>query len=184
MITREELAGIVDALGAATFDEISAMIKELAYMKEREAPDEGEIKQLCDKAVKEHLIENVSSKMVTDAEDDETTYYILGPKAFPHIPAELSEVIDILELNEREIDMSRVTGMFSEKFIKWVDSLNRKIDSLPEEEDEDDIEKLENEYTELINLYYDFDFWLPDDISYIEDSILKVSTRLEAIRAA
>lgn len=184
MITKEELAGIIDALGASTFDEIFSIVEELAYMREEEVPDVDDIEHLCRGAVEEHLIENVSSKVVVDVEGDDSNYYILGPNAFPDVPAELSEVIDILKLDEREVDTSRVAKMFSGKFRKWSASLSEKIDALSENPAEEEIERLEKEYSDLINLYYDFDFWLPGGISHIEDTILQVSRRIEGLKSA
>jgi len=177
MITKAELSGIIDALGAVTPDEIRHIAEELAFMRQEDVPDIKEIKQLCETAAGEHLIETVSSNEVRDADIDEADkaddacYYIPGPNAFPQIPSELSEVIDILKLSKREVDMGRVAKSF-------------KIDSFAATPPTpDDIAKLEKRYRDLLNVYYDYDFWLPGEISHIEDVIFGVSEKLERLKS-
>jgi len=191
MITKAELSGIIDALGAVTPDEIQEIAEELAFMRQEEAPDTKEIKQLCETAAGEHLIETVSSNEVRDADMDEADkaddacYYIPGPNAFPQIPSELSEVIDILKLSKREVDMGRVAKSFSARLKRRATSLNNKIDSFAATPPTpDDIAKLEKRYRDLLNVYYDYDFWLPGELSHIEDVIFGVSEKLERVKAA
>jgi hypothetical protein len=131
------------------------------------------------------LIETVSSEEVEGADSDET-YYIPGPNAFPDIPYELSEIIDILKLSKREVDMSKVAKSFSSRLKQRAKRLNEKIDSFYGESAANiaDITRLEKRYSDLLNLYYDFDFWLPGGISDIEDKILGVSERLEQLKSA
>lgn len=184
MITKDELAGIIDVLGAATIDEIRLIVQELAEIRRLEVVDSGDFEQLCESALGEHLIETVSSEEVEGAGSDET-YYIPGPNAFPDIPYELSEIIDILELSKREVDMSKVAKSFSSRLKQRAKRLNEKIDSFSgESANAADISKLEKRYSDLLNLYYDFDFWLPGGISDIEDKILGVSERLEQLKSA
>jgi len=184
MITKDKLAGIVDVLGASTIGEIHLIAQELAEIRRLEEVSPADVEQLCESALGEHLIETVSSGEVEGAGSDET-YYIPGPNAFPDIPYELSEIIDILELSKREVDMSKVAKSFSSRLKQRAKRLNEKIDlfsggAVPDS----DISKLEQRYSDLLNLYYDYDFWLPGGISDIEDKILGVSERLEQLKSA
>lgn len=184
MITKDELSGIIDVLGAATIEEIRLIVHELAEIRRLEVVDSGDFEQLCESALGEHLIETVSSEEVEGAGSDET-YYISGPNAFPDIPHELSEIIDILELSKHEVDMSKVAKSFSSRLKQRAKRLNDKIDSFSGGSVLDsDLTRLEKRYSDLLNLYFDFDFWLPGGISDIEDKILGVSERLEQLKSA
>ncbi len=184
MISKDELAGIIDVLGAATIEEIHLIAQELAEIRMLEVVESGDVEQLCESALGEHLIETVSSEEVDGAGSDEA-YYISGPNAFPDIPFELSEIIDILELSKREVDMSKVAKSFSSRLKQRTKRLNEKIDSFFFESPvASDITKLEKRYSDLLNLYYDYDFWLPGGISDVEDKILGVSERLEQLKSA
>lgn len=208
MISIAELSGIVDAMGAATPDEIQEIAGELAYIRNEEIPDPSEIKELCKAAVKDHLVETVSSNEVKLAdtvgaveeagdgkaegaatvtgeagEADVGCYYIPGPNAFPEIPSEMSEVIDILKLYRREVDMGRVAKSFSARLKRRATSLSNKIDSFTTTPPTpDDIAKLEKRYSDLINVYYDYDFWLPGELSDMEEVISAVSEKLERLK--
>ncbi|MGP8321493.1 MAG: DUF7109 family protein [Methanosarcinaceae archaeon] len=184
MITKDELAGIIDALGAATMQEIYLVVQEFNEIRRDEDVDSGDIEQLCESALDEHLIEIVSSGEVEDAGLNEI-YYISGPNAFPDIPFEFSEIIDILELSIREVDMSKVAKSFSARLKQRAKRLDEKIGSFSGEPVSDaDITRLEKRYSDLLNLYYDFDFWLPGGISNVEDKILGVSEGLEQLKLA
>ena len=184
MITKDELAGIIDVLGAATIEEINLIVQELAEIRRLESVTSDYVEQLCDSALGEHLIETVSSEEVEDGGADEV-YYISGPNAFPDIPYELSEIFDILELSKREVDMSKVAKTFSSRLKQRAKRLNGKIDSFSGGSVLDsDLAMLEKRYSDLLNLYYDYDFWLPGGISDIEDKILGVSERIEQLKSA
>ena len=184
MITKDELAGIIDVLGAATIEEIHLILQELAEIRRLEAVTPDYVEQVCESALGEHLIETVSSDEVEDGVLDEV-YYISGPNAFPDIPYELSEIFDILELSKREVDMSKVAKSFSSRLKQRAKGLNETINSfLFESPIASDITKLEKRYSDLLNLYYDYDFWLPGGISDVEDKILGVSERLEQLKSA
>jgi len=48
----------------------------------------------------------------------------------------------------------------------------------------DGIEKVETEYSELFNLYYDYDFWLPGGLPGIGGRLEDISQRLKEIKEA
>ncbi len=185
MLTKEELSGIVDALGALTLDEVQSVVKELYFMKKEDPPSSECIEDACIQSVDEHVLEVVSSEEVKDAVQSEDMYYISGPNAFPDIPFELSEVIDALELSKREVDLSRVSKRFCVNMRKRVKHLDEKVDSFNDVRiDASEFSKIESRYSTLLNLYYDFDFWLPDAMSAVDDDLQLVSKKIEQLRSA
>jgi predicted nucleic acid-binding Zn-ribbon protein len=112
-------------------------------------------------------------------------YYISGPNAFPEVPFELSEVIDILELHKREVDLSSVAARLSKNLHRRIKSLENKIDSVSSTKvHEKDLENLELRYSDILNQYYDYTFWLSDDMPGIEDEIQELSSRIESLKSA
>lgn len=202
MITKDELAGIIDVVGAATIEEIHLIVQELAEIRRLEAVSSDYVKRLCESALGEHLIETISSEEVTGVDVSGGTggvkggctgaciasnevYYISGPNAFPDIPFELSEIFDILELSKREVDMGKVAKSISSRLKQRTKKFNDKIDSFFDESASDgDIRRLEKCYSDLLNLYYDYDFWLPGEMLDVKDRILNLSGRLEQLKSA
>ena len=206
MITKDELAGIIDVVGAATIEEICLIVQELAEIRRLEAVSSDYVDQLCESALGEHLIETISSEEVTGVDvsggisggtggvkggctgacmASNEVYYISGPNAFPDIPFELSEIFDILELSKREVDMGKVAKSISSRLKQRTKKFNDKIDSFFDESASDgDIIRLEKYYSDLLNLYYDYDFWLPGEMLDVKDRILNLSGRLEQLKSA
>ena len=206
MITKDELAGIIDVVGAATIEEICLIVQELAEIRRLEAVSSDYVDQLCESALGEHLIETISSEEVTGVDvsggisggtggvkggctgacmASNEVYYISGPNAFPDIPFELSEIFDILELSKREVDMGKVAKSISSRLKQRTKKFNDKIDSFFDESVSDgDIIRLEKYYSDLLNLYYDYDFWLPGEMLDVKDRILNLSGRLEQLKSA
>ncbi|MBP1909440.1 DUF7109 family protein [Methanolobus bombayensis] len=199
MLSKEELCGIIDALGALTLDEIYHVTKELSLLKGGIPPSMLSIKDICSESEKEHLIVAVSREEVTgpscegastvsqnsDEENSTLMYYISGPNAFPEVPFELSEVIDILELKKREVDLSSVASRLNRNLHRRIKNLENKISSVSSAKlHEKDLENLEYRYSDILNQYYDYTFWLPDDMSDLEDEIQELSSRIESLKAA
>jgi hypothetical protein len=199
MLTNEELCGIIDALGALSFNEIYHITKELSLLKGAIPPAMPSVKELCVEAEKEHLIVAVSAEEITGAEENRTNsasqgsecedsillYYISGPNAFPEVPFELSEVIDILELQKREVDLSSVAARLSKNLHRRIKNLENKIDSVSSTKvHEEDLKNLELRYSDILNQYYDYTFWISEDMPGIEDEIQELSSRIEGLKSA
>lgn len=192
MIEPEEIEGFVDALGAVTYEEIVNAVKELAYVRNEEEPLEEGIADICKKAVSEHLIELISpEELIENNECEEIEWkgepdlYILGPHAFPDYPFELSEIIDVLKLNKREVDPEKLTKRYSRRLKARVTKLRHNIEKCAKgEEDAIDIATLEHQYSDLLNIYYDYDSWLEDSIAEMEDEILSLSKQIDLIGSA
>ncbi len=185
MVSKEELCGIVDALGALTAEEIYSVTKELYLLRGNVPLTLPSIKNLCVEAEKEHLIAVVSWGEIEGLDKDELSYYISGPNAFPEVPFDLSEVIDILEMTKREVDLGRVSGRFSKNLHKRIKNLDDKINSVNEGRfHPKDLENLEHRYSDILNQYYDYSFWLPGDMSDIGAEIQELSNRIESLKSA
>lgn len=187
MVSKEELCGIIDAMGALTAEEIYLSAKEMSHIRRKgDVPlTLPEIKSSCEEAEKENLIVAVSWEEVEGMEESDISYYISGPNAFPEVPFELSEVIDILELTKRKVDLSKVSVRISRNLHRRIKNLENKIDSVSKGKiHESDMENLEYRYSDILNQYYDYDFWLPGEISPIEDELKELSNRIEALKSA
>ncbi len=52
------------------------------------------------------------------------------------------------------------------------------------ENDSIDVPVLEHRYSDLLNLYYDYDSWLEGEITEMETEILDISKQIDALGAA
>ncbi|ABE52112.1 DUF7109 family protein [Methanococcoides burtonii] len=188
MIEPEELEGIVDALGAATHEEVISIVKELAYERDEDEPLNEEIEKMCEKAVSENLLETISSEELSvecETCEECMEFYILGPNAFPEYPFELSEVIDILKLDRREVDSEKLKQIYSERLKTRLTELRYNIDKYSKNvEGILDIPTLERQYSELLNVYYDYDSWLEGGIADMENDILALSKQIDSLGKA
>ncbi|MBU2617954.1 MAG: hypothetical protein KKI07_04680 [Euryarchaeota archaeon] len=174
MITIEELAGVVEVLGFTNEDELYAIFKELAFLREHKAPPKNKIRELIKRAMKEHWIEVVHG-----------TEFIVGPCAFPEVPDGLSEIIDVLEIDaNRKIDWSEVASAKTAELKSEITALSKRIAALRRKRaSKKRITELENEYQRLLELYYDFEFWLPCDLSRVREALSLVSKALESLKS-
>jgi hypothetical protein len=145
---------------------------------------------MCKKALDEHLLEAIGPDEVTytcseGSRPDGRNYYIPGPNAFPDIPFELSEAIDILVMAKREVDLERVSKSFSANLHTQAAELDGDISSLSRDGiNEAGLSALAERYSDILNLYYDYDSWLPGGMDGIEDELQGLSRKLEQLRAA
>ncbi|MDW7731760.1 MAG: hypothetical protein SCH66_04940 [Methanolobus sp.] len=185
MKSKEELCGIIDALGALSIEEIYSVAKELSLLRDGVPSTLPSVKEICAEAEKENLVAVVSWEEIEGLEENDISYYILGPDAFPEVPFELSEVIDILQIAEREVDLSKAADRFSRNLHKRIKNLENKMDSIdgtkvrPE-----DLENLEHRYSDILNQYYDYSFWLSGDMCELEAEIRALSNRIEILKSA
>ncbi|WP_440953583.1 DUF7109 family protein [Methanococcoides sp. FTZ1] len=203
MVRPEEIEGMVDALGAVTHKEIVELVQELAYTREEDMPEVEDINDLLEKAVNEHLLEIITSKELkgTDEEDEEEkegnveeedkkdSYYIIGPHAFPDFPFDLSEVIDILKLDRREVDPEKLAARFSKELENSIIKLRDEIGIFASgecggDDTSIDLPTLEQRYSDLLNLYYDYDSWIEGGFPDMENEILSISKQIDALGAA
>ncbi|WP_406670129.1 hypothetical protein V7O67_12495 [Methanolobus sp. ZRKC4] len=87
MKSKEELCGIIDALGALSIGDIYSVTKELYLLRGSVPLTLPSIKNICEEAEKEHLIAVVSWEEVAGLDENDLSYYISGPNAFPEVPS-------------------------------------------------------------------------------------------------
>ena len=179
MISSAELTGIIYVLGALTFEEICAVEKEISELRASDH-DTGSLNELCIKAIKEHLLESVSAEDVYGEATSDDAYFITGPNAFPEIPPELSQVIDILKLPVRKVDMDTIAIKLLKSLQQKIHRLDVKIGNI--DGDSKDIKKLESKYSDLLNLYYDYDSWLPGKFGSVVADLMEISKKLECLK--
>lgn len=193
MITKDELSGIIDVLGALSGEEVCSVAQEISFIRKEDlSPDI--VTQMCREALDEHLLELISPAEIGPAAAEETvpggstgelTYYIPGPNAFPDVPYELSEAIDILMITKREVDWEKVSTRFSANLAAQAMQISKDISSLSGSRlSEKELSGLAGRYSDLLNLYYDYDSWLPDGMGDLEDELQELSRKLEELRAA
>ena len=182
MLTTEELSGIVEVMVVVSEEEIIDIAQELAYLRDDETPEPEDLRQLITSAMKIHWLEPIPSPAVFDAPQS-SKLYISGPASFGTVPPELSEIMDTIEFEGcRSFDWDVVASNI-------IPDMSRKLDRLEAVvEDAADgvvvIKKAETEYSELFNLYYDYDFWLPDGLPGIGGRLEDTSQRLKEIKEA
>jgi hypothetical protein len=182
MLTTEELSGIVEVLVVVSEEEIIDIAQELAYLRDDETPDLEDLSQLIRSAIKIHWLEPIQSTAVFNSPRS-SMLYIAGPASFGTVPPELSEIMDTIEFEGcRSFDWDKVTSNIIPDMSCKLDRLEALV------EDAADgtvvIEKAETEYSELFNLYYDYDFWLPGGIPGIGGRLEDISQRLKEIKEA
>jgi len=181
MLTTEELSGIVEVMVVVSEDEIIDIAQELAYLRDDETPDLEDLSQLITLAMKIHWLEPIPSTAVFNSNSPQSSMlYIAGPASFGTVPPELSEIMDTIEFEGcRSFDWDVVTSNI-------IPDMSRRLDRLEAlvEDTADGIEKVETEYSELFNLYYDYDFWLPGGLPGIGGRLEDISQRLKEIKEA
>jgi len=181
MLTTEELSGIVEVMVVVSEDEIIDIAQELAYLRDDETPDLEDLSQLITLAMKIHWLEPIPSTAVFNSNSPQSSMlYIAGPASFGTVPPELSEIMDTIEFEGcRSFDWDVVTSNI-------IPDISRRLDRLEAlvVDTADGIEKVETEYSELFNLYYDYDFWLPGGLPGIGGRLEDISQRLKEIKEA
>jgi hypothetical protein len=180
MLTLEELSGIVEVMVVLSEEEILEVAQELAYMRDEEMPDLNKIRKLIKSALSAHWLESISSTAVCDVLGGEK-HYIAGPASFGSVPPEFSEIMEIFEFEGcRSFDWDMVAS----DIVMTMSRKVSKLESLLEDVEVGYvvIEKAESEYSELINLYYDYNFWLPDGLPGIGISLEKISQGLSELK--
>ncbi|MDK2893177.1 hypothetical protein [Methanohalophilus sp.] len=187
MISEKEIAGIIDALGAVTLGEIKEIVHEIEFLNEDTNTPSEEIERLCAKAKSKHWAEIITHKEIEgispeDLQNPDEEYFILGADAFPEYPPKLSEALDILKLHKRELDREKIIHRFARRLKMKIKHLSNKINE--SQKDGKALKKLDKQYSDLLNLYYDYDSWIPEAFSELEDDVLKLAEKLESLKKA
>jgi hypothetical protein len=90
----------------------------------------------------------------------------------------------LLGLEKRELDMGKVATRFKRRLKMRTTYLENLINEVQTPAEPEYIQDLEQKYMDLVNIYYDFDTWVPDALTEIEENIFSLSARIEELKEA
>lgn len=180
MLTLEELAGIVEVMVVASEEELLEIAMELAYMTDDEPPEMDELAELIKSALKIKWLESIPQPALC-TEIAGSRFFIAGPASFGTVPPEMSEIMEVIEFEGcRAFDWEIVTSNIIPAVSRKVERLELLVEEVADSMA--DLEDAEEQYSELFNLYYDYDFWLPDGLPGIGEQLEKISSRLTELK--
>jgi len=100
-LSGDDIAGVVDLFGALTREELAEALAELAF----KAGEEYETDRFVDdieKAVESYHLVRVESETVDVSAD--TPLLVAGPGSFPTLPDNATDLVHILDVEERQVD--------------------------------------------------------------------------------
>jgi hypothetical protein len=150
-LSGDDLAGVVDALGALTRAELGRALAELAF-KQGEETDPEEFDDLIDAAIDEYQLIRI-----TGQSGEEDPLVIVGPSAFPTRPAGTQDLRHILDIDDREIDRERAGEAAT-------DRLREEAALAIETGDTETIKT-------LIDVSYDIEAWAPVTLGEVRDHL-------------
>lgn len=100
--THDELAGVVDLFEALTREELKQALVELAYRRGADVRDDV-VAEAVAEAVREYYLVALPASAVDGAVDAEEAL-VVGPVAFPMLPAEGEDLPHILDIPDRAVD--------------------------------------------------------------------------------
>lgn len=135
----DEVAGVVDAFGALTRDELRRALSELAYRQGADVDPDGDVvgDAIADARATYHLLavgrdalaEGAATETVgaddagVDAASDDAEFLVVGPSAFPTLPEGGEDLHRILAVDRRRVDRDGVARAASERVRAEVASL-------------------------------------------------------------
>lgn len=181
----EEIAGVVTVLRATTRDELHRIFGEIFYMRDGEPPSTDKLNKLIEKAFNQHWLEPVTGEEIkADLAGEE--FLVIGPSAFAAVPDELSEVIDMLDIDEsREVKWSKVASSRKDELMKKAKELDQKIKKLGKKgkkTTEKQLRTASSKYNQLRELAYDYEAWLNTDLDNVKKILDKAGNALQKMR--
>jgi hypothetical protein len=157
-LTGDELAGVVDLFGALTREELGEALAELAY-KRREEYDAGGFTDEIVAAVESYHLICIDPD---DAPIDvDAPVLVAGPGAFPVLPEGATDLVHILDTDERELDRETAGRAVLDRFRE--DAAAAIEDGTPAR-----IER-------LIDVSYELEAWADVDLSAERDHLDSVA---------
>lgn len=180
MLSMEEMAGIAEVMVVMSEEEIVEIAHELAFIRNEMGPGADDIRRLIHHALKKHWLEVVQHDALCSRIRG-SKFYIAGPASFGIVPSEMSEILEIIEFEGgRSFDWDIVACKVSSNLtgeIKHLEELaNNAADGLIS------LAEAEKHYSELLNLFYDYDFWLPAGLPGIGAGLENISMKLSILK--
>jgi len=141
-LTPDELAGVVGVVGPVTRDEFANACGELAFKRGADIDDEA-FEAAIDAALSGyHLVAVADHDAAADA-----PLVVVGPAAFPEIPAGAEDLPHILDLPVRDLAEETVTAVAEQRFREDAVEAVRAGD--------------DDRIAELLDVSYDLEAWGP-----------------------
>lgn len=158
--THDELAGIVDIFDALTRAELEQALTELAYRRGEEVRDEA-VTAAVDEAQREYYLVTVPAAAVDGAvPEDADELLVVGPVAFPMLPADSEDLPHILDVGDRTVDRDAVAAGVAARL---------RADAATAVENED-----AERAAHLVDVTYDLEAWGDVDLADTRDRLATV----------
>jgi len=145
-LTPDELAGVVDVVGPVTRDELVQACGELAF-KQGADVDAERLAGAIDAAISSyHLVAVADHDAAADA-----PLVVVGPAAFPELPAGAEDLPHILDLPDRTLARETVAVAAEQRFREDAAEAVRAAD--------------DDRIAELLDVSYDLEAWGPVELA-------------------
>jgi len=112
-VTGDELAGVVDLFGGLTREELGTGLAELAF-KRGEEDDATAFEEPIEEAIATYHLLEIDRNDVEAAVD--APLLVVGPVAFPALPEGATDLLHILDIEERSVDRDTASQQAVERF--------------------------------------------------------------------
>lgn len=157
--THDELAGIVELFDALTQDELEQALVELAYRRGSEVRDEV-VAAAVDEAFRDYYLAAAPASLV-EGEVDDAVAFVVGPVAFPTLPADGEDLPHILDVPARRVDREELAATVAAR-------LREDAETAIEAEDPD-------RAAQLVDVTYDLEAWGDVDLAETRERLLAVA---------
>lgn len=158
--THDELAGVVDIFDALTREELEQALTELAYRQGQDVRDEA-VSTAVDEALREYYLVAVPADAVEgDVDADEA--FVVGPVAFPMLPADGEDLPHILDVPERRVDRDAVAADVATRLRDDAEAAIEAADA--------------DRAAALVDVTYDLEAWGDVDLEETRDRLATVAS--------
>lgn len=154
--THDELAGIVDLFDALTREELEQALVELAYRRGSDVREDI-VSEAVAEAIREYYLVTLPAAAV-EGETDAAELLVVGPVAFPMLPAEGEDLPHILDVPERAVDRSAAAEHVAER-------LREETATAVDDADEE-------RAATLVDVTYDAEAWGSVDLTETRERLL------------
>lgn len=154
--THDELAGVVDLFDALTREELTQALVEIAYRRGADVREDV-VADAVTEAVREYYLVALPASAVDGAVAAEEAL-VVGPAAFPMLPAEGEDLPHILDIPDRAVDHAAAAEHVAER-------LREEADAAVEAGND-------GRATTLVDVTYDAEAWGSVDLTATRDRLV------------
>lgn len=156
--THDELAGIVDLFDALTRAELEQALVELAYRRGADVREDVVAEAVAEAVREYYLVALPADAIEGDVGTGAEEVLVVGPVAFPMLPAEGEDLPHILNVPERSVDRAAAAEHVAE----------RLREEAEQAVDDGDAERAAT----LVDVTYDAEAWGSVDLGATRDRLL------------